>query len=142
VEWFHDDGGRYAAGFRGETGDCVTRAIAIAAKMPYRMVYDDLNRFCKSRHRYGHRNGNSRTGIFKPEIRAYMASIGWVWTPTMGIGTGCRVHLVADELPAGRLVVNVSKHSVAVIDGVAYDTYDPTRDGTRCVYGYYQRDVG
>ena len=27
----------------------------------------------------------------------------------------------------------------AVIDGVIRDTHDPGRDGTRCVYGYYQR---
>jgi hypothetical protein len=26
-----------------------------------------------------------------------------------------------------------------VIDGVIHDLYDPSRDGTRCVYGYYQK---
>jgi hypothetical protein len=46
--------------------------------------------------------------------------------------------LKADELPAGRLIVSVSKHLVAVIDGVAHDTHDPSRGGTRCVYGYYR----
>jgi hypothetical protein len=56
----------------------------------------------------------------------------------MRIGSGCTVHLRADELPPGRLIVNVSRHTVAVIDGVIHDTYDPSRDGTRCVYGYFQ----
>jgi hypothetical protein len=28
--WQFDDGGRGAAGFKGKTGDCVCRAIAIA----------------------------------------------------------------------------------------------------------------
>lgn len=55
----------------------------------------------------------------------------------MRIGQGCTVHMRADELPSGRLVVNLSKHSTAVIDGVCHDTYDPSRDGTRCVYGYF-----
>jgi len=57
----------------------------------------------------------------------------------MAIGQGCRVHLRADELPAGRLIVVVSSHLVAVIDGVIHDTYDPSRNGNRCVYGYFKR---
>lgn len=59
----------------------------------------------------------------------------------MQIGQGCKVHLRADELPQGRLVVSLSKHHSAVIDGVVHDTFDPNRDGTRCVYGYYTFDA-
>jgi hypothetical protein len=55
----------------------------------------------------------------------------------MHIGSGCQVHLRREELPAGRLVVQASKHVVAVIDGVIHDTHDSSRDGTRCVYGYW-----
>jgi hypothetical protein len=55
----------------------------------------------------------------------------------MQIGSGCKVHLRDGELPTGRLVVFVSKHYTAVIDGVIHDTYDPSRAGTRCVYGYF-----
>jgi len=40
--WTMNDGGRKAAGFRGETNDCVTRAIAIAGRLDYREVYDGL----------------------------------------------------------------------------------------------------
>ena len=56
----------------------------------------------------------------------------------MSIGAGTTVHLAVGELPDGPLVASLSRHLGAVIDGVVYDTYDPTRDGTRCVYGYYQ----
>jgi hypothetical protein len=56
----------------------------------------------------------------------------------MKIGSGCNVHLRADELPSGRLVCLVSRHAVAVIDGVIRDTHDATRGGSRCVYGYYR----
>lgn len=76
-----------------------------------------------------------------------------------------RVHLRADELPAGRLVVSVSKHYTAVINGVIRDTFDPRDRGAtiypagavdipkgarrlpnglwayepeRCVYGYWR----
>ena len=55
----------------------------------------------------------------------------------MAIGQGCKVHLRADELPTGRLIVAVSKHITAVIDGVIHDTHDCSRSGTRCVYGYF-----
>ena len=35
------------------------------------------------------------------------------------------------------MVVAVSKHYTAVIDGTIHDIYDPSRGGSRCVYGYY-----
>lgn len=57
----------------------------------------------------------------------------------MGVGTGCKVHLRAAELPKGRLIVRVSRHLVAVLDGMIHDTHDCSRDGTRCVYGYWSQ---
>ena len=40
IEYRYDDGGRRrAAGYRGKTGDCVVRAIAICAGRDYRTVY-------------------------------------------------------------------------------------------------------
>lgn len=142
--WIYNDGGREAAGFRGTTGDCVCRAIAIATKRPYQEVYDELNLIGSQERKSKNRRSKSsaRTGIYKAIIRKYMKSIGWVWTPTMQIGSGCRVHLKEGELPMGRLVVAVSKHLVAVIDGVTHDLNDPSRDGTRCVYGYYAKAEG
>ncbi|MCK5711894.1 MAG: hypothetical protein KAI25_04180, partial [Hyphomicrobiaceae bacterium] len=83
---------------------------------------------------------SARNGISKRTMRRYLDSIGWVWTPTMFIGSGCKVHLREDELPTGRLIVSLSRHLAAVIEGVVHDTHDPTRDGTRCVYGYWQEE--
>ncbi|OYY52944.1 MAG: hypothetical protein B7Y05_24105, partial [Polynucleobacter sp. 24-46-87] len=57
--------------------------------------------------------------------------------PTMQIGQGCQVHLRASELPKGVLIVKVSKHLSAIVNGVIQDTHNPSRGGTRCVYGYY-----
>ena len=56
----------------------------------------------------------------------------------MQVGSGCRVHLRREELPKGRLVVRLSRHLTAVIDGVIHDIYNPDRRGTRCVYGYFK----
>ena len=67
-----------------------------------------------------------------------MNELGFEWNPTMQIGSGCKVHLHDGELPLDRLVVAVSKQYTAVIDGVIHDIYDPSRDGERCVYGYWR----
>jgi len=143
MTYVYDDGGRAAAGYKGETGDCVVRAIAIATALPYQEVYDNINEIAKGERTGKRKRGksNARLGVYKGTIRKYMEALGWEWTPTMQIGSGCQVHLRADELPVGRLVVSVSKHSVAVIDGVVHDTHDPSRDGTRCVYCYFQRNA-
>jgi hypothetical protein len=151
MTWVYDDGGRAAAGFKGKAvGDCVTRAIAIATRQPYAVVYAELHarldayeashrdRVAERIARGGGRKGTTpRNGVSPKVFGPYLKELGWTLTPTMQIGSGCKVHLSADELPAGRLVVHVSKHVVAVIDGVVHDTYEDARDGKRCVYGYW-----
>ena len=137
---FHN-GGRAAAGYKGKTGDCVTRSIAIATGKTYQQVYDALNQFAETE-RIGKRKrkrSNSRTGVFRKTHQSYLESLGWQRTSTMSIGSGCQVHLRASELPPGPLIVKVSRHLTAVIDGVLYDTYDCSRAGTRCVYGHFSQ---
>ncbi len=139
-----DDGGRLEAGYKGKAGDCVVRAIAIATAAPYQQIYEMVNGAAVFERTGKRKRGisNARTGVYKTSIKRVMKSLGWVWTPTMQIGSGCTVHLRAHELPAGRLVVSVSKHLTAVIDGVIHDTHDCSRRGTRCVYGYWQPPDG
>jgi hypothetical protein len=141
MEFVLHDGGRVAAGHKGGTGDCVTRSIAIATGKPYQEVYDALNRFAKTE-RVGKRKkkrSSSRTGVYRQTFQRYLESLGWRWISTMSIGSGCRVHLRASELPQGLLVVEVSRHLTAVIDGVIHDTHNCSRGGARCVYGYFSQ---
>lgn len=142
MKWINSDGGRSAAGFKGSAGDCVVRAVAIASGRPYAEVYAALSDGCmgqrltkRSRQKSSARNG---VNVTRKWFKEYMQSIGFVWVPTMTIGSGCRVHLKDGELPHGRIVVSVSKHYTAVIDGVIHDTHDPQREGVRCVYGYWK----
>lgn len=148
MEFIYDDGGRSAAGFKGATGDCVCRSIAIITGKPYREVYDALNVLAKSEKKVRGMS-SARTGVRKITYNKYLSSLGLRWTPTMLIGQGCRVHLIDGELPQGNLIVRVSKHMTAVIDGVIHDTLDPQRctiireNGVdritgRCVYGYWE----
>jgi hypothetical protein len=143
MKFVYDDGGRWDAGYRPRhASDCVCRAIAIATERPYREIYEELwNKFGWSPGKTGRKDED---GLIRPRAdneraltRQYLEERCWCWVPTMRIGSGCKVHLRADELPPGRLIVSVSKHLVAVIDGVIHDTHDCSRDGTRCVYGYF-----
>jgi hypothetical protein len=139
MEFQYYDGGR-SKYFKGEAGDCVVRAIAIATNKDYLEVYNDLKELNKKQR--GRLRGASPRdgGTKKRTVRKYLEKLGWKWHPTMKIGSGCSVHLRKEELPEGRLIVQVSGHLTAVIDGVIVDTHNPDRGGMRCVYGYWNKD--
>jgi hypothetical protein len=144
-----DDGGRSDAGFRGTADDCVARAVAIAARLPYADVYAAIANGVGAER--GSKGATARHGVRtnRKWFRDFMQDLGFTWVPTMHVGEGCTTHLSTGELPMGRLVVRVSKHSAAVIDGVIHDTFDPSREtkvtdafgheriAHRCVYGYW-----
>lgn len=141
--WVYNDGGRLASGRKGGAGDCVVRAVSIASGLDYAEVYQHLaegNATQRASKHVPKRSRSARNGVYVKHkwFKDYMASLSFVWTPTMQIGSGCTVHLCASELPTGRLVVSVSRHYVAMIDGVIHDTSDPSRGNTRCVYGYWK----
>tara|TARA_B110000444_G_scaffold245843_1_gene266772 strand:- start:479 stop:931 length:453 start_codon:yes stop_codon:yes gene_type:complete len=143
-----DDGGRAAAGYKGKAGDCVIRSLAIVTNYSYQKIYDDLykanqefriiskTKLAKS---LKQKNDSPRTGTHRVVLKKYLKKLGWNWTPTMFIGQGCKVHLKKKELPCGTLLVSCSKHITVVKDGILYDTYDCSRNGTRCVYGYWTK---
>src|ERR1035441_7763056 len=118
--WQYDDGGRSAVGYKGSTGDCVTRAIAIAAELPYQAVYDALHvrtkvdraTMAKLELSYGanaKRHASPRDGVFRKVYESFLKDLGCTWTPTMTIGSGCQVHLLREELPSGRIICKVSR---------------------------------
>jgi hypothetical protein len=147
-QFIYNDGGRKNAGYRGSTGDCVTRAIAIASERPYKEVYDRLalgnatqrqSKYHKAKDKV--KTASMGINVTRQWFKDYMKELGFTWVATMQIGSGCKVHLKADELPMGRLIVNVSKHMTTMIDGVIHDIYNPDRNGTRCVYGYFIKEL-
>lgn len=142
MELCYSDGGR-SNYFKGQTGDCVCRAICNATGEDYKKIYDLINQISKSEKTGKRKRGtsNARTGVYKYTEQEIIGNIlGWKWIPTMTIGSGCKTHLNENELPNGTLIVRVSKHLTCVKDGVLYDTYDCSRDGTRCVYGYWVKE--
>jgi hypothetical protein len=143
MKFQHNDGGRAAAGIKGKGRDCIIRAVAIASELPYLTVLESLNVGCQSERKSKTMREckSARNGVYTKRtwFKRYMESLGFTWTATMTIGSGCTVHLRNGQLPAGRLVVIVSKHLVAVLDGVLHDLSDCSRGGDRCVYGYWRK---
>lgn len=137
MKWVYNDGGRSKC-FKGTTGDCVCRAISIATGKDYKEIYNLINKYAKEYSKTNpDDNSHARYGVSKELADKILADLGYTWIPTMRFGTGCKVHLRDGELPNGTLIVRVSKHFTTVIDGIINDTYDCSRDGTRCCYGYY-----
>jgi len=129
------DGGRKDAGLRGKfTGDCVVRSIALASGRPYRSVHNDFKKLIANKLGYIPEDGILTN---KRAFKRYMLESGFVWNITCRIGSRDRVHMNAAELPMGRLVLSLSKHYTAVINHQIYDTYDPSNNGTRMVYGFW-----
>ena len=141
-----NDGGREQCGYKGSAGDCVTRAIAIVTGKTYSEVYDrmffEIRKFAATKRSTaakragrGRAGTTPRNGISKKVYHKYLIEeIGMIWTPTMQIGQGCKVHLTEHELPSGKLIVQIARHLTTVIDGVIHDTRNCSG---KCVYGYY-----
>lgn len=144
---FHD-GGRKDAGFKGFTGDCAVRAISIASQEDYEYCYDRLFEIQKdflSRKRskkWDKATPSPRTGTFRDCLNTLVEELGGKWVTCMEIGSGCKIHMNADELPKGIIICRVSKHYSTVIDHKIFDTFDPSRNGNRCVYGYWEFPIG
>ena len=131
-KFVYNDGGR-SKYFKGaNVGDCAVRAFAIASGRDYKEVYDLAKTLCKKK------GESPRSGLKKRQCDKLGSLLGGEWVCCMRIGEGCKLHLNCDELPKGNIVCSCSKHLVAVIDGIVNDTYDSSRDGKRCVYGYWK----
>lgn len=136
----YNDGGRKSAGYKGTANDCVTRAISIATKRPYKEIYNLVNLYSKKERiskKFRRQKSNARLGVKTKTLRKILEDLGWTFIPTMKIGSGCEMHLNHKEVPKGVIIVSLSKHICCVINGVINDTYDCSRNGRRCVYGYW-----
>ena len=137
MDFKFNDGGRSNYYKATKVGDCGVRALAIVLDKDYKEVYKQVDHFCKTVRTKGRGFSSPRNGIHREIMDAAAEYYGLKWVPTMKVGQGCTTHLDAKELPAGRVLCRVSNHYAAVIDGVLNDTYDSSRGGKRCVYGYY-----
>ena len=101
---FHD-GGR-SNYFKGEAGDCVVRAIAIATNTDYKVVYDELFQINKDylsskntklskqmKSRANQKGGTPRNGNYKKIYHDYLINKGWKWVTLRKFGSSQRTKL-------------------------------------------------
>ena len=116
IDYRFDDGGRAAAGYRGKTGDCVVRAIAICAREDYRAVYATMAEHMKL-------NGYAASG------KAYATRESNRILKAYGFR---KVRLPAGERPTyteahhryGDCIAGTTKHVAAIVGGALRDTFD------------------
>lgn len=129
------DGGRKDAGFKGATGDCVTRAIAIATGSPYRRIYKELGDLYSIM--TGGLERSPRNGVAMPVTHRYLIDRGWeLWhTPN--------AYFTSQLIPMeGTVIAVLPRHKACVIDGVVFDGWDSrksnrTKSGAPKLLGFY-----
>ena len=131
MEFIWHDGGRAACGYVGLTGDCVTRAIAIATGTSYRDVYRRMGEISEV---------SPRNGVTTSAASDYLSELGFTYSRLGG------PEFSEQWLPKGALVVHLSSkdsrrhgHFCSVIDHVLYDTWNPSDDDDCILQGYWTR---
>ena len=133
IDYRYDDGGRADAGYRGKTGDCVVRAIAISASEDYRAVYRTMaehmkrNGYSASGNAYATRERNRKA----PRRRGQLSARG-VQDGVLEAYGFRKVRLPSGERPTfteahrryGDCIVGTTKHVAAITDGALRDTFD------------------
>lgn len=111
-------------------GDCVKRAITLAAQMDYMEVQRELNRYKKVT---GAKSFNSDYNPHK-----YVENVLHGRKLSFPAKRGERrmtASKFSETHPHGRYILNMAGHWSCCVDGVIYDTWDC---GEKCVYTAYQ----
>ena len=135
MKYKYNDGGRKWAGYRGQGGDCVVRAIAIATNQHYRNVRREMDAMAKEM--TGGLRPSCANGTPEPVSYKYLTDRGWNLVLTRG-------QYLKDLPKSGTFIVCLAtrRHDVAVINGTAHDTWNctttrRTKNGSPTMKGYY-----
>ena len=111
--------------------DCTVVALAVSCGVDYDTAYDEL----------AQRGRKSSTGFWFPSSvksrrNDTVLGVTFTWYPLQAVKGERRMTptVFVHEHPSGKFVLRLSKHVVAVIDGVVYD---PAGRLDACVYGYW-----
>ena len=133
IDYRYDDGGRSAAGYRGKTGDCVVRAIAICTGEDYRTVYLMMaehmkrNGYAASGNAYAIRERNRKAPRRKGQIAARRVQdrvLEVYGFRKVSLPAGARPTFTEAHRRYGDCIVGTTKHVVAVVGGALRDTFD------------------
>ena len=117
IGYKYDDGGRQKAGYKGNAGDCVCRALAIASAVGYQRIYDELSQANKEL--IGKRS--ARNGV---SIKAYGPVYERHGFIKIKLPKGPRPTFTEAFRKYGDCIVHTTKHICAIVDGNLRDTFD------------------
>ena len=145
IGYRYDDGGRRAAGYRGDTGDCVVRAIAICAGKDYKAVYLTMAEHMR-------RNGYAASGNAyatserrrKAPRRRGQLRVKDVQDRVLEVHGFRKVRLPSGVRPTfteaheryGDCIVGTTKHMAAIVGGALRDIWDGR------TYAWVEPDTG
>lgn len=101
-------------------GDCVIRAISILTNRSWRSTYDELS----------HMAGD--VGLMFDDVDFVEDYLDERYDRECHYSK--TVGEFAREYPRGRYAVTMNNHITAIIDGVIYDTFDPSNRVMRCAW--------
>lgn len=108
-------------------GDCVKRALALAADMPYNDVKNELNRMKKQTHCEEFNEKKNWQPYLEKVLKAE-----YIKMPIVKAGDR-RVYMedFVKMYPSGSYFVQFARHVVACVDGCFYDTWNSS---DKCIY--------
>ena len=110
-----DDGGR-SRHYKGKTGDCVVRALAIATGTDYKEIFKEL---LDISYEIGHMPNTHEVEKVFLERHGFTKNK----TPRNIKGKKISVRAFTTIAPKGRIVARTREHSVAIVNNVARDTW-------------------
>jgi hypothetical protein len=130
AKWLQHDAGRSTSKRPKARNDCTVRAIAAVTGAPYDAAYEWIAA--------GGRKSGKRFKLkpfFAANVFLHDADWRFAWTPYPAVKGERRMNVIAFVAthPRGRYVIQVSKHVIAVVDGVLIDDHLPRLNA--CVYG-------
>ena len=142
------DGGREDAGYKGDAGDCVTRAISIATAWASRGRYEyeqhrselmkrkaKWRKTSRSKRAKASKSNSVRNGTPKEVYRPYLEDLGWERVSLVKFGDPTRKEMVKEDIPNDIVILEVRKHLVTCANHVVLDTWD-CREATLFVDGF------
>lgn len=127
-----DDSGRSASKRPKQDNDCTVRALAKACALDYDVAYEKLQaagRIC---------NRGFDFKKWAKTNKVYERSFTWKALQAVKGQPRMTLAKFAEEYDDGYYIARLSKHVVAVCNGVVYDTFENRPD--RCVYGYWRHN--
>lgn len=110
---------------KNRVSDCTIRAISLIEEKPYNATFRELSEYALER------------GLMMDSVRNIEEYLDDKYNRT------CYKDITLEEFvkehPFGEYLVTMPNHITAIINGVIYDTFDPSKRKIRCAWRVYNK---